>query len=283
MQVLPLKNKAEQLLSSLDSAITVVTYIFNKETRENLAESFEHINKTIMNIKETSGMVNELMQSQYVNIQGTIENLKQITDTLSRSSGSFYHIVENASSISDSIAAINIRQVLLDVAQTTDGLNQIIQKINKNEGTAGLLVNDAELYRNLAQLSMSLDGLLNDLRDNPKRYVHFSAFDLGKEIYITPRKPVEGRDSRYTYKVNLVSSPTRVNTENPLFKQFQPVEEMVIAGIYNYLTGETSDFNTISKLNDQAKKIFPDATVVAFRNGRPVKLEKALKEWPEKK
>lgn len=281
MQVLPLKNKAEQLLSSLDSAITVVTYVFNEETRENLSESFEHINQTIMNIKETSGMLNELMQSQYVNIQGTIENLKQITDTLNRSSGNFYNILENTSNISDSIAAINIRQVLLDISQAAGGLNRIIQKVNNNEGTAGLLINDAELYKNLEQLSASLDGLLNDLRNNPKRYVHFSAFDLGKEIYITPRRPTEVKESKYVFKVNLVSSPTRINTENPLFRQFQPVEEMEIAGIYNYLTGETSDFNTISKLNDQAKNVFPDANIVAFRNGRPVKLEKALKKMDQ--
>jgi phospholipid/cholesterol/gamma-HCH transport system substrate-binding protein len=124
---------------------------------------------------------------------------------------------------------------------------------------------------------MSLDNLLNDLRNNPKRYVHFSAFDLGKEIYITSRKSDESKSAKYTYRVNLVSSPTRINPDNPLFRQFQPVEEMVISGIYNYLTGDTSDFNVISKLNDQAKTIFPDASIVAFRNGRPVRLEKALK------
>ncbi|MGV8096658.1 MAG: MlaD family protein [Mangrovibacterium sp.] len=278
MQVLPLKNKAEQLLSSLDSAITVVTYIFNKETRENLSESFEHISQTIMNIKETSGMLNELMKSQYVNLEGTLANLKQITDTLNKSSGAFNNIVANASSISDSIASINIRQLLLSVSQSTDGINQIIRKINENEGTAGRLINDAVLYTNLVQLSQSLDDLLNDLRSNPKRYVHFSAFDLGKEIYITPRKPTEEKESQYTYRVNLMSSPSRINTENPLFEQFQPVEEMQISGIYNYLTGETSDFNAISKLNDQAKKVFPDASIVAFRKGHPVKLEKALKK-----
>ena len=278
MQVLPLKNKAEQLLSSLDSAITVVTYIFNEETRENLSESFEHINQTIMNIRETSGMLNKLMKSQYINIEGTIVNLKQITDTLNESSGHFKNILANASNISDSIAGINVKQLLTDVSQSADGINQIIQKVNANEGTAGRLINDAELYNNLAQLSQSLDDLLNDLRRNPKRYVHFSAFDLGKEIYITPRKPADEKASAYNYRVNLVSSPSRINTENPLFKEFQPVEEMQISGIYNYFTGETFDFNAASKLNDQAKKVFPDASIVAFRKGRPVRLEKALKE-----
>jgi len=277
MQVLPLKNKAEQLLSSLDSAITVVTYVFNEKTRENLTESFEHINQTILNIEETSGTLNEIMKAEKGNIEGTLQNIRQITDTLNQSSGNFSNIAENVSNISDSLAGVNIRQVFLDISQTVDRLNRIIQKINNNEGTAGLLINDPELYNHLTQASMSLDNLLNDLRNNPKRYVHFSAFDLGKEIYITSRKSDESKSTKYTYRVNLVSSPTRINPDNPLFRQFQPVEEMVISGIYNYLTGNTSDFNVISKLNDQAKTIFPDASIVAFRNGRPVRLEKALK------
>jgi phospholipid/cholesterol/gamma-HCH transport system substrate-binding protein len=49
LQVLPIKNKAEQLLSTIDSAITVLTVIFNEDARENLSESFENINKTIEN------------------------------------------------------------------------------------------------------------------------------------------------------------------------------------------------------------------------------------------
>jgi phospholipid/cholesterol/gamma-HCH transport system substrate-binding protein len=278
MQVLPLKNKAEQLLSSLDSAITVVTYVFNEKTRQNLSESFEHINQTIENLKETSGMLNELLKGQYGNIEGTLANLRQITDTLNKSSGDFHNILTNASKISDSLATVNMGQLFASLSASANGLNQIIQKVNANEGTAGLLVNDTVLYNNLTRLSQSLDDLFNDLRNNPKRYVHFSAFDLGKEIYTSPRKPADTTTPKYTYRVNLMSSATRVSMENPLFKQFQPVEEMQISGIFNYVTRETPDFNTVSRLNDQARKIFPDASIVAFKNGHPVRLEKALKK-----
>ena len=277
MQVLPLKNKAEQLLSSLDSAITVVTYVFNEKTRQNLSESFEHINQTILNIRETSGMLNELMKSQYVNLEGTLINLKQISDTLNKGTSDFNNILANASDISDSIAGINIRQLFSNISKSSDDLRQIIDKVNNNEGTAGRLINDPELYNNLALLSQSLNSLLTDLRNNPKRYVHFSAFDLGREIYVTPGKSVADKKSPYVFRINLLSSPSRINPENPLFMQFQPVDEMQISGIFNYLTGNTSDFNEASRLIEEAKKVFPDAAIVAFRNGHPVRLEKALK------
>ena len=276
MQVLPLKNKAEQLLSSLDSAITVVTYVFNKEARKNLSESFAHINQTILNLQETSAELNSIMQAKSGDIRTILDNLAQITSTLSSSSGDISNIVMNVSNISDSVASIDIAKVLNDFSQSAEGLSQIIQKVNNGEGTAGLLINNNELYSNLNRLSLSLDNLLNDVRNNPKRYVHFSAFDLGKEVYITPVNP--GKNPEYIFRVNLISSPSPLNTENSLFKDFQPVEEREISGIYNYLTGSTTDFTEISKLNEQAKQFFPDAGIVAFKNGRQVKLEKALRK-----
>jgi len=67
MQVLPLKKKAEELIASLDSAITVVTYIFNERTRENLAESFENINRTIANIESSSNELKVIIGSGRIN------------------------------------------------------------------------------------------------------------------------------------------------------------------------------------------------------------------------
>ena len=43
-----------------------------------------------------------------------------------------------------------------------------------------MLINDKNLYNNLAKSSASLDSLLSDLKNNPNRYVHFSVF--GKKV-----------------------------------------------------------------------------------------------------
>ncbi|MDD4426565.1 MAG: MlaD family protein, partial [Mariniphaga sp.] len=61
MQVLPIKNKAEELLGTIDSAITVLTVIFNEEARENLSESFENLNQTIYNIEKTTGNLQDIV------------------------------------------------------------------------------------------------------------------------------------------------------------------------------------------------------------------------------
>ncbi len=280
MQVLPLKNKAEQLLASLDSAITVVTYVFNEEARQNLSESFERINNTILNLEQASGEFNDLLSSEKQNVKSIIGNLEQVSGNLNDNSDEISTIFKNFANISDSIASVDIQTMLEQLAVSAHGLKTVITKLNEGEGSAGKLLNDEELYNNLNSLSASLDLLMKDIRNNPKRYVQFSAFDLGKDIYISPRggSVNESTSEKYNFKVHLISSPTKLDTSNVIFKDFDLIEEVFVTGMYNYMTGNTSSFSEITKLHTQAKSIFPEASIISFKNNRRIRLEKALRK-----
>ena len=67
----------------------------------------------------------------------------------------------------------NVNDALLNVRQLTESISE---KINSKSGSLGLLLNDTQLYDNLNQTLVSSDKLLQDLKEHPKRYVHFSVF-----------------------------------------------------------------------------------------------------------
>ena len=278
MQVLPLKNKAEQLLASLDSAITVVTYVFNEEARKNLSESFERINNTILNLEHTSGEFKELLTSEKQNVKSIIGNFEQISTNLNQNSDEISTILENFALASDHIASVDIRTTLEQLAVSSQGIKTIVNQLQEGKGSAGKLLNDDELYNNLNNLSASLDLLMKDIRQNPKRYVQFSAFDLGKNIYISPRTTDAKSKKQYTFKIHLVSSPTPLDTSNVIFNEFDAIEEVFVTGMYNYMTGNSTSFSEITKLYNQAKSIFPEANIIAFKNNRKIRLEKALRK-----
>ena len=278
MQVLPLKKKAEELIASMDSALTVVTYVFNKDTRDNLTESFENINRTVANIESASSELNKIIGSGKVS--SIVTNLDSITISINQNSGRISNMIKNFSSLSDSLSKLNISPVFAEIKSSVDGINKIIQKLNTTDSSAGLLINDPVLYQNLNNLSSSLDLLLKDVRNNPKRYVHFSAFNIGKDVYITAKPSTPDEKDQIIYKVHLISSPAKLSTESAFFKGLGKIEEIKVNEIYNYMAGKSSDFENISALLETARINFPDASLVAFKNGRKIKLEKAIKKLP---
>lgn len=275
MQVLPLKRKAEQLIASLDSALTVVTYVFNQKTRKNLTESFENINRTIENLQVSSSELSKIMASGHIN--SIVNNVDSITGAIKNNSGQITNIIQNLSSLSDSLSQLEISPVFAQLSSTISGLDTIVQKLNTSNNSAGLLLNDSELYKKLNNLAESLDLLLKDVRINPKRYVHFSAFNIGKDVYITAKPNNHQSKDQVVFKVHLITSPAKLSAESTFFKGLGPIEEIKISETYNYLAGSTDSFDEISKLLNKARENFPDATVVAFKNGRKIKLENAIK------
>ena len=65
--------------------------------------------------------------------------------------------------------------------------NSLLKGINNGKGTLGKLVTDDKLYKNLTTMSKELENLLREMKENPKRFVHFSLFGKKAKPY-TPNK-----------------------------------------------------------------------------------------------
>ena len=276
MQVLPLKNKAEELIASLDSALAVITYVFNRRTQDNLTASFENIHNTLANIESLTTELDRIMSSGKVN--SIVGNLDSISGTISNNSENISKIIGNFSELSDSLAELNISLVFNDLQSSVAGINTILKKLNTSESSAGLLINDTALYQNLNNLAGSMDLLLKDVRNNPKRYVHFSALNRSKDIYITPSANQSEGKNNIIYKIHLISSSAPISRESDLFKGLGTIEEKTSKELYDYFAGNTSDFDQITQLLQTAKGSFPNADVFAFKNGKRIKLLKAIQK-----
>ena len=118
------------------------------------------------------------------------KNAESITTNLKKNNENINKILSNFGEVSDSLAASNFVNVIHQADNTISGLSDIVNKINKGEGTLGLLLKDDELYNKLKKASADLDDLLIDIKENPKRYVRFSAFNFGKKIIVNEQDTV---------------------------------------------------------------------------------------------
>lgn len=174
--IAPLQKKAEGLISSIDSVMVVVQQVFNESARQNLSKSFENIKDAIASLETTSYRLDTLVNSEKAKISGILSKINHLAGTLDENSGKLANVINNFSNISDSLAQSNLKQAINNADVALSQASSIMTKINKGEGSLGLLVNNDSLYRKLDKSSEDLDKLLKDLRINPERYVHISVF-----------------------------------------------------------------------------------------------------------
>ena len=178
-QILPLKNKAEELIGSIDSVMMIVTAVLNKDTRENLRNSLSSLDKTFELMSYTMVKVDSMIDINDERIAKVVKNLESITSNLESSNGEIKNILTNFSSLSDSLAKADIAKVLQNVSDITT-------KINNGEGSIGLLLKDDKIYVNFEKSTRELAALLEDIKKNPSRYVNFSIIGGGKP-YVAPK------------------------------------------------------------------------------------------------
>jgi phospholipid/cholesterol/gamma-HCH transport system substrate-binding protein len=175
-QILPLKIKAEDLISSIDTMVVAIQGVFNKDIRDELLTSIRSLRHTIQNLESTTGEIDTLVNTQAGRISHILSNLDAITNNLEQNSSQISATLQNLADISDTLAQSNIPQIMVNLDRTVANLASISTRIEKGEGTIGLLVNDDKLYRDLEKAAMELNSLVEDIRLNPKRYVRVSVF-----------------------------------------------------------------------------------------------------------
>ena len=178
-QILPLKNKAEELIGSIDSVMMIVTAVLNKDTRDNLRNSLSSLDKTFELMSQTMVKVDSMVDINDDRIAKVVKNLESITSNLESSNGEIKTILTNFATLSDSLAKADIAKVLQNVSDITT-------KINNGEGSIGLFLKDDKIYANFEKSTRELASLLEDIKSNPSRYVNFSIIGGGKP-YVAPK------------------------------------------------------------------------------------------------
>ncbi|MEA2042163.1 MAG: MlaD family protein [Bacteroidota bacterium] len=181
-QILPLKIKTEEMISSFDSVLVIVRAIFNDQTRINLQKSFEHIQLTLRNLKSATFSFDNILTEKRSKIQQIIDDTESITANIENNNEAISKILNNFASISDTIAQADIAGTIIKTEEAISSLNKIVQKTENGEGSLGRFIENDSLYNNLNEAAEDLNRLIDDIERRPDRYLHFSAIRFGRPI-----------------------------------------------------------------------------------------------------
>jgi phospholipid/cholesterol/gamma-HCH transport system substrate-binding protein len=161
-QIAPLQEKIVSTLTSVDSLFVGVSNVLNADTQNNLKNTLENLSISLENINNASSVLAELLIANQDAFSNTMNNLNVTS--------------ENLSVITDSISAINFNSTIKKYETVANNINELLISLDKGEGSVGKFLKDNSLYNRLDEVSNSMNLLIKDLKQNPKRYVHFSIF-----------------------------------------------------------------------------------------------------------
>lgn len=179
--VLELGPQTAVMLKSGDSLIANrIPGMMDQLTNGLLADVQSLIQRTDTLLASVETLVsNGSLKNSLASIEKTSKELEIISYKLDRSMDKVPAILNNVEGLTSKFSEVGTKINQIDYASLNKTLNElenISLKLNSPDNSLGLLLNDKALYLNLKNTSESANALLLDLKDRPKRYVHFSLF-----------------------------------------------------------------------------------------------------------
>ena len=163
----PLQEKIESMVVSADSLLIAVNSVFDTSTKENLTSSIENFSLTIESAKQSIDVLEKV-------IGGNENSLNSIINNMDES-------LKNFSELSENFDELDL--VIENLSKSSANINSITSEIKSGDGLVNKVVYDEGFVKSLDEISSNINLLLEDLRMNPKRYVHFSLFGKKNKTY----------------------------------------------------------------------------------------------------
>ena len=157
----PLQEKIESMVTHADSVLIAVNTVLNKDAQLQLQSSIENLNTSISNFRSISETIDHAL-SENGALDQTFDNLAVLTNDLSE--------------VSSTLKEADLGITFEDLGNAVSNLSQILNRLKAGEGSLGQLIAKDDLHESLEQTNQQIQWLLEDMRLNPKRYVHFSLF-----------------------------------------------------------------------------------------------------------
>jgi len=166
-----LQEKALPLVTHADSLILNLAAV-----ADGFKETGKILNQMLKNYDQTGNEVQGLVMENRKNLLVMTSNLNKLSESLVATEKELKPILAKTGAFADSLDALRLGATVQSANQTIAELRHLLADVQSGKGTAGKLIKDETLYNNMNSTIVSLNKLLTNFREQPKRYVHLSVF-----------------------------------------------------------------------------------------------------------
>ncbi|NQX91906.1 MAG: MCE family protein, partial [Flavobacteriales bacterium] len=193
-ELLPLKNKTDELINSVDDILKNLRAVFDDEATQGLPDAFASLENMMGNLERTSERLDNTVAENQKTLTSIFDNVESITGNLEANNEELNNVIGNFSTISDSLAKVDFIRTMNKADEALADFAEITEKINNGQGSISLFLNNDSLHNSLIDTNEELQYLLNDLYMNPWRYVHVSIFGKKPKEKYSKRELKQLRD-----------------------------------------------------------------------------------------
>lgn len=175
----PLQEKIEKVMSETDTLLVGFNNIFDAKAQADLRNSIAGLNATVASFNATAKSLNGLIDTNKDKLNNTLTNFEATSG--------------NLTTMTNKLAQVDIAKTVEELQATIKKFDNLMASVENGEGSIGKLLKDEQLYENLAGASKQMEELLEDMKLNPKRYVHFSLFGKKAKRYDAEGNEIEDK------------------------------------------------------------------------------------------
>ena len=168
-------EQIEDVKGKLTGALDQLTITLEGLNKVLSDDNIASVSSTLGNINRASRNADLAISDLRVKLDGITSDLSVLTAELNRTAPQLGRTIDNLSYISDTLG-VSLPELMSSINNTVREVNGTVAAMTDPNGTIGKLLTDSGIYDNLDKSSASLNALLVDLKENPKRYVHISVF-----------------------------------------------------------------------------------------------------------
>ena len=158
----PLQDKLESAIQNEDNVMLNINELLSDDTKTSLQQSILNFKNISESLYETTNNVNSIILKNSNTIENSLNNIESSS--------------KNINEITQSVSDANVSDLILKLNSTVTNFNLALSKINNGNGSISKLLENDAIFNNLEKATFELEALINDIKANPNRYVHFSIF-----------------------------------------------------------------------------------------------------------
>ena len=158
----PLQDKLESAIQNADKVVLNINELLSDDTKTSLQQSILNFKNISESLNETTNNVNSIILNNSNAIENSLKNIESSSKSINE--------------ITKSVSDANVSDLISKLNSTVSNFNLALNKINNGNGSVSKLLENDAIFNNLEKATSELEALINDIKVNPNRYVHFSIF-----------------------------------------------------------------------------------------------------------